>query len=102
MKNQIILLEAEAIKARIFQLRDQQVMLDSDLAEIYGIETKLFNRAVNRNSNRFPESFRFQLTKAEFENLRCQFGTSSQVSQNATPEQGASQVTGHMTGLLKH
>jgi hypothetical protein len=98
MNNQIIPLEPEAIKARIFQLRDQQVMLDSDLAEIYGIETKLFNRAVNRNSNRFPESFRFQLTKAEFENLRCQFGTSSQASQNAIPEQGTSQVPAAPSG----
>jgi len=98
MKNPIISLKPEAIKARIFQLRDQQVMLDSDLAEIYGVETKLFNRAVNRNSNRFPESFRFQLTKAEFENLRCQFGTSSQASQNAIPEQGASQVPAAPSG----
>ena len=98
MKNPIILLKPDAIKARIFQLRDQQVMLDSDLAEIYGVETKLFNRAVNRNSNRFPESFRFQLTKAEFENLRCQFGTSSQASQNAIPEQGTSQVPAAPSG----
>jgi len=52
-------------------------MLDSDLAEMYGVETKGFNRAVTRNIQRFPEDFMFQLTKAEFQNLRYQFGTSS-------------------------
>ena len=60
---------------RIFTVRKKQVMLDSHLAELYGIETKYLNRAVKRNPVRFPESFMFQLTKEEFENLRFQIGT---------------------------
>jgi len=52
-------------------------MLDSDLANIYGVETKSFNRAVTRNKNRFPESFRFQLTPEEYNTLKCQIGTSN-------------------------
>ncbi|MBI4583585.1 MAG: ORF6N domain-containing protein [Planctomycetes bacterium] len=52
-------------------------MLDADLAELYGVETKTLVRAVKRNLERFPEDFMSQLTKEEFENLRCQIGTSS-------------------------
>jgi hypothetical protein len=52
-------------------------MLDSDLAELYGVETKSFNQAVKRNLDRFPEDFMFQLTENEFENLRSQIVTSS-------------------------
>jgi hypothetical protein len=51
-------------------------MLDSDLARIYGIDTKVLNQAVKRNIHKFPPEFRFQLTRAEYENLRCQIGTS--------------------------
>lgn len=67
------------IENRIYSIRGQQVMLDSDLAEIYQVETKVFNQAVKRNTERFPENFRFQLTHDEFEviNLRSQFVTSS-------------------------
>jgi len=60
----------------IFTVRDRQVMLDEHLADLYGIETKYLNRAVKRNSGRFPESFVFQLTKEEYESLRFQNGTS--------------------------
>ena len=52
-------------------------MLDADLAELYGVETKTLTRAVKRNIDRFPSDFMFQLDQAEFENLRFQFGTSS-------------------------
>ena len=52
-------------------------MLDRDLAVLYGVETKYLKRQVNRNIERFPEDFIFQLTKEELDNLRCQFGTSS-------------------------
>ncbi len=52
-------------------------MLDSDLAELYSVETKALNRAVRRNLDRFPMDFMFELTDSELENLRCQFGTSS-------------------------
>jgi phage regulator Rha-like protein len=52
-------------------------MFDSDLAELYGVDTKNLNKAIERNKDRFPEDFAFRLTKTEFENLRFQFGTSS-------------------------
>ena len=69
----------ELIKQRIYIIRGQKVMLDSDLAELYGVLTKNFNKAVKRNVTRFPEDFMFQLTKDEYESTnRFQFGTSSQ------------------------
>lgn len=61
----------------IYIIRDHRVMLDSDLAKLYGVETKNLNKAVSRNSKRFPQDFMFQLTEIEEENLRFQFGTSS-------------------------
>lgn len=69
----------QEIENRIYTIRRQQVMLDSDLARIYQVETKVFNQAVKRNIDRFPENFRFQLTQDEFDdiNLRSQFVTSS-------------------------
>ena len=70
------------IKNLIYVIRGQQVMLDSDLAELYQVETKALNRAVKRNISRFPDDFCFQLSEAEFENLRCQFGTSSLENDN--------------------
>ena len=65
----------ENIQSMIFTLRGVQVMMDSDLAQIYQVETKMFNRAVKRNIERFPDTFRFQLTKEEYENLSFQSGT---------------------------
>ncbi|MBI3534593.1 MAG: ORF6N domain-containing protein [Deltaproteobacteria bacterium] len=70
-------LSIQDIKKRIFFIRGFRVMLDSDLAELYNVETKTLKRAVRRNINRFPEDFMFQLTPSEYENLRCQIGTSS-------------------------
>jgi len=69
----------QEIKNLIYTLRDKEVMLDSDLAKIYQVETKVFNQAVKRNIDRFPKNFRFQLTQDEFDsiNLRSQFVTSS-------------------------
>lgn len=64
------------IEQSIFIVRKQKVMLDQDLAKIYGVETKTLNRAVKRNLERFPSDFMFQLTTTEVEILRCQFGTS--------------------------
>ena len=72
---EIISLDANEIKSRIFTIRGKQVMLDSDLAEYFGTMTGNVNRAMKRNIKRFPESFCFQLTKAEhYEILRCQTG----------------------------
>jgi phage regulator Rha-like protein len=67
----------EIIRQKILLLRGQKVMLDKELAELYGVETKALNRAVKRNIERFPADFMFQLTKDEFENLKYHFGTSS-------------------------
>lgn len=73
-----LIINKQTIQNKIYTIRGLQVMLDSDLAELYGVETKQLNKAVNRNPDRFPASFRFQLTPEEFENLRFQFGTSSE------------------------
>ncbi len=66
------------IKNLIYEIRGFKVMLDSDLANLYNVETKALNRAVKRNIERFPEDFMFQLTKEEWEFLRCQNGTSNE------------------------
>ena len=63
------------LENRIYTIRGQKVMLDSDLAELYQIETKTLKRAVKRNIDRFPADFMFELTKEEAENSRCQNGT---------------------------
>ena len=65
------------IKSMIRNIRGQQVMLDFELAMLYGVETKVLNQAVKRNINRFPDDFMFQLTKNELESLRSQFVTSN-------------------------
>ena len=74
-KNLVIVDNIE-IQNMIYSVRGKQVMLDSDLAQLYHVETKVFNQAVKRNINRFPEHFRFQLTESEFKNLRSQIVTS--------------------------
>ena len=65
------------IEKKIMVIRGQQVMLDRDLAEIYGVETKNLNKAMNRNKERFPVNFCFQLNMEEFDDLRFQLGTSN-------------------------
>ncbi|MEJ0037646.1 MAG: ORF6N domain-containing protein [Gammaproteobacteria bacterium] len=67
----------ELIERRIHVIRDQKVMIDSDLAELYGVATKNLNKAVRRNLARFPPDFMFQLSDHEVTNLRFQIGTSS-------------------------
>lgn len=66
----------EVIEKKILLINGQKVMLDSDLAELYGVETKMLVRAVKRNIERFPAGFMVQLSKEEFENLKYHFGTS--------------------------
>ena len=66
-----------SIQARIFLVRGVQVMLDRDLAIFYKVETGQLNRQVKRNIGRFPEDFMFQLTKEEWEGLKCQIGISN-------------------------
>jgi ORF6N domain len=69
-------LVAEAVTLRIVTVRDQRVIIDADLAALYGVETKRFNEAVKRNLAKFPADFMFQLSSEEFEALRSQFATS--------------------------
>ena len=77
MENEISILEENSIRSKIHVVRGQQVMLDRDLAELYGVETKVLNQAVKRNIERFPENFMFQLEEEEYINWRSQFVTSN-------------------------
>jgi len=67
----------EVIMSKIYLIRGRKVMLDRDLAELYGVDTKQLKRAVRRNIERFPEDFMFEMTKEELENWRYQFGTTN-------------------------
>lgn len=88
------------IERRILLVRGQKVMLDADLAELYGVETKAFNQAVRRNMQRFPSDFMFQLTNTESEALRSQFATSKRgrggrrYNPLAFTEQGVAMLSG--------
>ena len=75
-ENALILMDETNITDLIYTIRGKQVMLDSDLAALYQVETKHLNRHRSRNSDRFPEDFCFQLTKEEYDFLRCQNVTS--------------------------
>ncbi len=75
MKNELSIPD-EIIISKIFLVRDKKVMLDSDLAELYQVETKRLNEQVKRNMSRFPDDFMFHLTKEEWANLRSQNATS--------------------------
>ena len=77
MVNEKSLIPVERIEKAISLIRGQKVMLDADLAELYGVETKVLVQAVKRNIGRFPEDFMFQLNQEEFAILRSQFVTSS-------------------------
>ncbi len=92
-KREIMLIPNERVISKIFFIRNKKVMIDSDLAGLYGVETKVLNQAVKRNLERFPEDFMFQLTKeeanawkseVEIPNLRYQIGTLSSRSQSVT------------------
>ena len=82
------MIPVERIEASILLIRGHKVMLDADLAELYGVETKVLNQAVKRNLDRFPEDFMFRLTPREVENLRFHFGNSSLRSQFVTSQLG--------------
>jgi phage regulator Rha-like protein len=88
----------ESIRDRIYSVRGFQVMLDSDLAELYGVETKRINEAVKRNIERFPQSFCFSLNIREMQNLKSQIATSSwggkRKKNTAFTEQGVAMLAG--------
>ena len=72
-----IAIPVERLETKIYFIRRNKVMFDRDLAELYEVETKILNRAVRRNPDRFPDDFMFQLTKVELENWKYQIGTSN-------------------------
>lgn len=76
-KSDPIMLPDEVITNKIYFIRGEKVMLDRDLAELYGVDTKYLKRQVRRNRLRFPSDFMFELTEKEFRNWRSQFGTSN-------------------------
>jgi hypothetical protein len=88
----------EIITGKIYLIRARKVMLDEDLAELYGVETRRLNEQVKRNIERFPEDFMFQLTNKEYENLISQFATSRWGGRrklpNAFTEQGVAMLSG--------
>jgi ORF6N domain len=97
-KKELQMLVAEQkILNRIYVIRNQKVMLDEDLAEMYRVETKRLNEQVKRNPNRFPKDFMFTLTPKEYENLKSQFATSSWGGRrklpNAFTEQGVAMLS---------
>lgn len=81
-------IENEYLEQKIYQVRSQKVMLDSDLAELYGVETRVLNQAVKRNLERFPASFMLQLTLGEEEVLRSQIVTSKIKNLTNTEKRG--------------
>ena len=87
----------EVVLNKIYLIKGQKVMLDSDLAELYSVETKQLKRAVRRNIGRFPRDFMFELTIGEFKNLKSQIGTSSwggiRYSPMAFTEQGVAMLS---------
>ncbi len=92
------LISEEKIINKIYFIKGQKVMLDRDLAEMYGVETRVLNQAVQRNLNRFPDDFMFQLTEIEFYNLISQIVTSNWGGTRKLPyaftEQGVAMLSG--------
>lgn len=91
------------VESLIRVIRGKQVMLDRDLAELYGVETRRLNEQVKRNIERFPEDFMFQLTKEEFENWKSQFATSNSIVMGARkrPYAFTEQGVAMLSGVLK-
>ncbi|HEY9000852.1 MAG TPA: ORF6N domain-containing protein [Mucilaginibacter sp.] len=95
------IIKDEVVLSQIYSIRGQKVMLDKDLAQLYQVETRNLNKAVNRNLKRFPPDFMFQLSAEEFKNLMFQFGTSSWGGTRKNPyvftEQGIAMLSGILT-----
>jgi hypothetical protein len=97
-KENLLAVPDELVMNKIYLIREQKVMLDSDLAELYQVGTKVLNQQVKRNLKRFPEDFMFQLTQNEFNILKSQFVTSSWGGTRKIPyvftEQGVAMLSG--------
>src|SRR5690606_30812509 len=90
----------EIITSKIYLIRGQKVMLDRDLAELYGVTTGNLNKAVGRNIKRFPDDFMFELDKEEFDNLRSQFDTSKWGGTRKPPKAFTEQGVAMLSGVL--
>ena len=90
----------EPIRNKIYEIRGQRVMLDRDLAELYGVETRRLNEQVKRNIERFPEDFMFQLTKGEFEILKSQIATSKLTERRGGTQKLPYAFTEHGVAML--
>ena len=97
----IQVIEPQQIQRMIHFIRGQRVILDRDLAVLYGVETKALNKQVKRNIERFPEDFMFQLTNQEFTNLRFQNGTSSWGGTRYMPYAFTEEGVAMLSGLLR-
>jgi phage regulator Rha-like protein len=95
------LIPIETITSEIYLIRNQKVLLDRDLAELYGVETKHLKRAVRRNISRFPEDFIFELSQKEFELLRRQIDTSSWGGTRYPPMAFTEQGVAMLSSVLK-
>ncbi|KAF0134103.1 MAG: hypothetical protein FD145_859 [Candidatus Saganbacteria bacterium] len=95
------LLLIESIENKIYVIRGQKVMLDSDLAKLYRVKTSNLNKAVKRNLDRFPQDFMFQLTKEEFNNLKFHFGISSWGGTRKLPYAFTEQGVAMLSSVLK-
>jgi hypothetical protein len=95
------LVPIELIASKIYLIRDIKVMLDRDLAELYGVETKRLKEQVRRNIERFPQDFMFELTKQEIKNLRSQFATSSWGGARYIPMAFTEQGVAMIASILK-
>lgn len=90
------------IQSKIYEIRDRRIMLDSDLASLYDVETKNLKRAVRSNIERFPDDFMFELTKEEYETLRCKNFTSNERGGNRyLPFAFTQEGIGMLSGLLR-
>lgn len=89
------------INSLIYTIRGTQVILDRDIAKLYGVEVRVLNQAVKRNAKRFPDDFMFQLNNEEFEILRSQFVISSWGGDRATPKAFTEQGVAMLSGVLK-
>jgi hypothetical protein len=89
------------IQSKIYEIRNEKVMLDFDLAALYEVETKILNQTVKRNIDRFPSDFMFQLTESEFNNLRSQIVTSSWGGKRYLPFAFTEQGVAMLSGVLK-
>ena len=95
------LVPSERIESKIYIIRGQKVMLDSDLAELYDVKTKVLLQAVKRNADRFPNDFMFQLSEQEYKILRSQFVTSNWGGRRYLPFAFTEQGVAMLSSILK-